>query len=88
MKISLDSALEKLIAKRVKSGKYASPEAVLAAALFTLDQQEQFGDFAPGELDALIAEGERSIHEEGTIDGEQAYKERRGQRAQRRKKVR
>ena len=45
-------------------------------------------DFKPGELDALIAEGERSIQEEGTIDGEQFFKERRKRRVQVRKKGR
>jgi putative addiction module CopG family antidote len=85
MKIALDAKLEKLIEHQVKSGKYASAEEVIAAALFSLDQQEQFGDFKPAELDELLAQGEQSIEEEGTLDGERAYKERYRRRAQRRK---
>lgn len=56
MKLVLNPEVQKLIAERVESGKYASPEDVIAAALVVLDQQERFGDFAPGELSALLAE--------------------------------
>lgn len=59
MNISLGIDAQKLIEERVRSGKYASPEEVITAALFALDQDEQ-GDFAAGELDALIEEGEAS----------------------------
>lgn len=80
MKLALDPEVQKLIAERVESGKYASPEDVIAAALVVLDQQERFGDFAPGELSALLAEGEASIAAEGTLSGEDAYQQRRGRR--------
>jgi hypothetical protein len=33
---------------------------VVTAAMHTLEQAETFGDFAPGELDRLLAEGENS----------------------------
>jgi len=65
----------------VKSGRYATPEEVVAAALLTLDQQEWLSDFARGELDELLAEGERSITEEGTLDGREALQLRRARRA-------
>jgi hypothetical protein len=52
----------------------------MAAAVVSLDQQERFGDFAPGELDRLLAEGERSISWEGTLDGEEAFQLRRQRR--------
>lgn len=79
--MNLDPKLRKLIDERVKSGKYASPEDVLAAALLTLDQQERFGDFAAGELDDLLAEGERSIEMDGTLDGDEAFRLRQMRRA-------
>ena len=82
MNLSLDPEVTKLIEERVKSGKYATPEDVIAAAVLTLDQQERPGDFAPGELDELLAEGERSIEQEGTLDGEDAFRLRRRRRAQ------
>jgi Arc/MetJ-type ribon-helix-helix transcriptional regulator len=82
MPLSLNPVVQKLIDKRVKSGQYATPEDVIAAAILTLDQQEQSGDFAPSELDALLAEGERSVLEEGTLDGDAAYRRRRARRKQ------
>ena len=83
MNLSLSEEVEKLINQRVLSGKYATPEDVVAAALMTLDQQEHFGDFEPGELDELLAEGERSLEQEGSL-GNEAFQRRRERRAQRR----
>jgi len=59
----------------VKSGKYPRPEDVVAAAVSSLDQQERFGDFAAGELDKLLAEGERDIANGDVIDGDRAFAE-------------
>jgi Arc/MetJ-type ribon-helix-helix transcriptional regulator len=72
MNLSLSMSVQKLIDERVKSGKYATPEDVVAAAI----QQEQFADFEPGELDGLLVEGEQSI-EQGTLDGDKAFRMRR-----------
>ena len=81
MNLTLDPNVQKLIDDRVRSGEYATAEDVVAAAVSTLEQQERFGDFEPGELDALLAEGERSIEENGTLDGEEAYQLRKERRA-------
>jgi putative addiction module CopG family antidote len=81
MNLSLDPEVQKLIDERVKSGLYATPEDVVAAALLSLDQQESLGDFAAGELDDLLAEGEKSIAEEEDLDGNDAYQSRRARRA-------
>ena len=81
MNLSLDPKLQKIIEERVKSGQYASAEDVVAAALLTLDQQERFGDFGPKELDELLAEGERSIEGQGTLDGDDAFRLRQNRRA-------
>ena len=83
MDLSLTPDVQRLINERVNSGKYATAEDVVAAAIMVLDQQEQFGDFEAGELDDLLAEGERSIERDGTLDGEQAFGLRRERRAQR-----
>jgi len=80
MNLALHSSVTKRIDERVKSGQYASAEDVVSAAIMTLDQQERFGDFAPGELDRLLEEGERSIAEHGTLDGEQAFQNRKARR--------
>jgi antitoxin ParD1/3/4 len=81
MNLSLSEDVQKLIDQRVRSGQYATPEDVVPAALNTLEQQEQFGDFPPEDLDALLAEGERSIEQEGTLDGDEAFRRRRERRA-------
>lgn len=81
MDLSLNPQVQKLIDERVKSGKYATPEDVIAAALLTLDQQEWLGDFDSGELDTLLAEGEQSITEDGTLDGDEAFQLRKARRA-------
>jgi len=80
MNLALTPDMQKLIDERVKAGKYATPEDVVAAALVTLDQQERFGDFAPGELDDLLREGEQSIERDGTLDGDEAFRKRRERR--------
>jgi len=77
----LDPEMQRRIEERVKSGKYATAEDVVCAALLTLDQQESFGDFAPGELNALLAEGERSIAKDGTLDGDEAFRQRQARRS-------
>src|SRR5437667_6073910 len=72
MNLSLDPEVVKLINEPVRSGEYASPEDVITAAIMTLVQQESLGDFDAGELDRLLAEGEQSIEQDGTLDGDQA----------------
>jgi antitoxin ParD1/3/4 len=78
MNLSLPPQIQRLIDERVKSGKYGTPEDVVAAAVAHLDQQERFGDFEPGELDRLLQEGEDSGP---TLDGEQVMAELRSLRA-------
>jgi antitoxin ParD1/3/4 len=84
MNVSLKPDVQKLIDERVNSGKYSSSEEVLEAAVLALDQLENFGDFEPGELDRLLADGEESIERDGTLDGEEAFRRRTQRRAQRR----
>ena len=55
MDVSLDPELLKLIDEHIRSGRYATADEVMQAGLGALLQQESFGDFAPGELDALLA---------------------------------
>ncbi len=84
MKLSRKPELQKVVQDRVKSGKYATPEDVVAAGILALDQQDRFGDFARGELDQLLREGEQSISRKGTVDGDQAFRRRRRDRARKR----
>jgi Arc/MetJ-type ribon-helix-helix transcriptional regulator len=87
MNLSLNPDVQKLITQRVNSGKFATPEDVVAAAIIALDQQEQFGEFDVGELDDLLAEGERSIEQDGILAGGQALLFRRERRAAQRKSL-
>jgi Arc/MetJ-type ribon-helix-helix transcriptional regulator len=68
----------------VRSGKYATPEDVIKAALTSLDQNERFGSFATGELDRLAEEGEQSLKRDGAISGESVFREIRQRSARRR----
>lgn len=88
MNVSLKPDVQKLIDERVNSGKYSSPEEVVEAAIMALDQLENFGDFEAGELDGLLAEGEQSIEQERTLDGEDAFRLRTQRRAERRNSLR
>jgi hypothetical protein len=72
MQINVGAKTGKLIKDCMKNGGFDSPEAVVAAALESLQQQRSFGDFQPGELDQLLKEGERSGK---PLDGEQVFKE-------------
>jgi antitoxin ParD1/3/4 len=85
MNLSLSPDVQKLINEQVNSGRYSSPEDVVAAAIMALDQQEHFGDFEAGELDTLLAEGEQSIEQDGTLAGDEAFLLRSQRRALRRK---
>jgi antitoxin ParD1/3/4 len=87
MNLSLNPDLQKRINDQVSSGKYSTPEDVVAAAIMALDQQEQVGDFEAGELDLLLAEGEQSIERDGTLDGDEAFRLRSQRRAQQRKSI-
>jgi len=59
----------------MKSGGYSTPKDALLAGLASLEQQEKFGDFAPGELDKLLAEGEADIEKGDLVDAEEVFAE-------------
>jgi Arc/MetJ-type ribon-helix-helix transcriptional regulator len=87
MNLSLAPETERLIHERMKSGQYQTPDDVVAAAIAALDREERSegpGDFAPGELDELIAEGEADIARGDVLDGDEVFALRRARRAQNR----
>jgi Arc/MetJ-type ribon-helix-helix transcriptional regulator len=71
MNLMLNDDAQKLIHQQVTSGKYATPEDVVTAALHMLDQASRMDDFADGELDALLEEGEAGE----SLDGEAVFAE-------------
>ncbi|HEX8912490.1 MAG TPA: type II toxin-antitoxin system ParD family antitoxin [Humisphaera sp.] len=72
MTVTLPPDVQKLIDDRVRAGRYASAEDVIAAAVGTLAQQESFGDFGPGEMNQLLAAGEQGGAD---LDGEAVFAE-------------
>jgi putative addiction module CopG family antidote len=68
MNLALPDSIKRLIEERVRSGRYDSPEEVVAAAVTQLDQQDQAATFPPGTLDAAIAEGEVDIAKGDVLD--------------------
>ena len=72
MDILLSPETRRLIEQRVRRGDYPTPDEVVRAGLESLAQQESAGDFAPGELDRLLAAGEASGP---PLDGEQVLAE-------------
>lgn len=61
MNVTIRPDIQAFVDEKIRSGQYATPEDVIRAGLVALQQHESFGDFVPGELDELIAEGERSL---------------------------
>jgi len=60
MELSLAPEVQRMIEDCVNSGEFTSAEEVVATAVRRLREQDLSGDFAPGELNRLIAESDRS----------------------------
>lgn len=80
MNISIDPKMQQFIEEKVRSGQYNTAEDVIRAGLITLQQQEAYGEFAPGELDELLGAAEASIQQHGAIPAEEVFDELRHQR--------
>jgi putative addiction module CopG family antidote len=72
MSISLNPETQKLVEQRMKQQGYSTADDLVRAGLESLRQQQERQEFAPGELDELLAEGERSGP---PLDGEQVLAE-------------
>jgi antitoxin ParD1/3/4 len=82
MNLSLTPDIQKLIEDRVKSGKYPSPEDVVAAAVAHLEQQERLTSLNATDLDTLfpglrerLAAGLASANAGRLTDGEAFFDE-------------
>ena len=60
MELAIKLETIKIIEDSVKSGRFTRAGEMIDVAIQTLNEPELFGGFAPGELDRLIEEGERS----------------------------
>ncbi|HVT90535.1 MAG TPA: hypothetical protein VHD56_16895 [Tepidisphaeraceae bacterium] len=79
MKLTLNEEAERIIEEQLKSRRFSDAEGVVLAALKSLSARSA-DEFAPGELDQLLADGEQNISQEGTLDGEEAFRNRRASR--------
>jgi len=70
MNITLTDDMRRFIDAKVQSGEYASEEDVLRAGVARLMWEDQF---APGEMERLIAAGEADIGRGDVVDGEQVF---------------
>ncbi|HSI35173.1 MAG: type II toxin-antitoxin system ParD family antitoxin [Phycisphaerae bacterium] len=61
MQITLTPDDQRYIEEQVRAGRYQSVDQVLSAAVANLRQADHTGDFAPGEMDKLIAEAEEDF---------------------------
>lgn len=75
MSVQIKPEFQKFIDDQIRAGRYDSPEAVVEAGLATLEQQARYGDFAPGQLDRLLAEGEADIQNGNLHDGDEVFNE-------------
>jgi hypothetical protein len=71
----------------MKRGGYQKPDDAVRAGLAYLRQHEETDDFAPGELDRLLAVADLEIESGQLIDGESALRARRRRRNQHDKKA-
>jgi putative addiction module CopG family antidote len=85
MHVSLSPETQKLLERQMKQGGYKSADEVVRAGLAYLDQRAAAGDFAPGELDEMLAVADAEIERGDVIDGEEALRARRERRSNRSK---
>jgi hypothetical protein len=62
----------------MKRGGYATPKDVVLAGLALLEQHDRVGDFAEGQLDALLVVADAEIARGEVVDGEEVFRELRG----------
>ena len=75
MQITLKPELERYVEEQVRAGRYASAEDVMTAAVGRLMQDDHAGDFAAGELDALIARAEAQFRRGEGSDASDVFAE-------------
>jgi Arc/MetJ-type ribon-helix-helix transcriptional regulator len=74
MTVTLSLEDSRFTEERVKAGEFRSVEEVVAIALAQL-RSAWAGEFAPGELDALVAEGEADIKRGNVIDDDEVFRQ-------------
>ena len=82
MTVSLPENLQSMVDERIRSGRYANAEAVIAAALVTLDQQEHLAELPIEQLEGAlpglrekVAEGMAALRAGHFSDGDEFFAE-------------
>lgn len=81
--VILNVQTRRRIHSMLKSTRFTTADELVQAGLAALEQQQQFGDFEPGEMQELIREGERSLREEPTNSAKEVFTEIRSRAAKR-----
>lgn len=71
MPLNLSPETERLIEEKTKAGGFSTPDDAILAAFASLEDADPLGDCAPGELEALMAEGVKSLRRDGPISHEE-----------------
>jgi antitoxin ParD1/3/4 len=75
MTIQLTPQIKKLVERRAKAGKYASLQDVIVAGMAALEQQEGLSQLPADVLRKIVAEGDASLAEEGSITLAESYRQ-------------
>ncbi len=75
MNIVLSKDTQKLLEECMNKGGYENAEDAVRAGLMYLKQQVTGGDFAPGELAALLAQADADIEKGNLIDREEVFRD-------------
>jgi antitoxin ParD1/3/4 len=86
MNVTLKPELEKLVEDEVQSGRSPDPNDFLNRAVYHYVLARDLGEeYAPEEIDRMIAEGLDDIARGDTIEGEDAFRQLRAHSAERRR---
>ncbi len=86
MNVTLKPELEKLIADEVKSGRSTDSNEFLNKAVYHYVVARDLGEeYAPEEIERMIAEGLDEIERGDTVEGEEAFRQLRAYSAERRR---
>jgi len=73
MTVTLPSDVQKLVEEQIAAGAYATVEDVLRAGVASLMLPQTHGDFAPGELDAILEKAVQRYRERGGRPADEVF---------------
>ena len=73
MTVTLPSDVQKLVEEQLAAGAYATVEDVLRAGVASLSLPQTHGDFAPGELNAILSKAVQRYRERGGRPADEVF---------------